>query len=408
MKFIIWYSTESLANYIINNTFLSNKDCEKKRLPESDASKPKEFHKVPDHLKKILYLDAPDLIVEYNKEPIFSLEESKEAGTGHNAFQRFSRLVAAAENNIPSFYIYPEAVVISRRTTPPRWDGINANIFKALNRLMDIYQTPALLFYYPSYFRDGISKDQISSLPNKGLKMHSSHNYTSCPAIDSEMQTLFNCINELIDLVINSNAKEGIKSCLQKKSFAARREFHTAEYTRKNPNDNLLSPCTSTIKIPTELILKYIRNQTNISVTNSILSSRLETIIYKVDATFRGDPYPGALAAIDYIMCREGVTFEDRKFNLVMSWGNLNISDDNILILGGEGKSINNFFDEVKKCERNNLLTKKYNELEKSDIPRYYMQARYGSTFSKNKHIRVYSYFCDAILFYDGVLWRDG
>ena len=41
------------------------------------------------------------------------------------------------------------------------------------------------------------------------------------------------------------------------------------------------------------------------------------------------------------------------------------------------------------------------------EIPRYYMQVRYGSTFSKVKHIRVFSYFADAILFPDGALWRD-
>jgi len=42
------------------------------------------------------------------------------------------------------------------------------------------------------------------------------------------------------------------------------------------------------------------------------------------------------------------------------------------------------------------------------EIPRYFMQVRYGSTYSKAKHIRVFSYFADAILFPDGSLWRDG
>ena len=44
-----------------------------------------------------------------------------------------------------------------------------------------------------------------------------------------------------------------------------------------------------------------------------LLRSRKETIIYKVNASFRGDPYPGALAAIDYLLCREGKSFEERK-----------------------------------------------------------------------------------------------
>ncbi len=46
-------------------------------------------------------------------------------------------------------------------------------------------------------------------------------------------------------------------------------------------------------------------------------------------------------------------------------------------------------------------------DIPSSEIPRYYMQVRYGSMFSKVKHIRVFSYFADAILFPDGALWRD-
>lgn len=40
-------------------------------------------------------------------------------------------------------------------------------------------------------------------------------------------------------------------------------------------------------------------------------------------------------------------------------------------------------------------------------IPRYYMQARYGCTFTKPKEVRIYCYFADAILFRDGALWRE-
>lgn len=36
---------------------------------ESDANNPRYFHTMPDHIKKILYLDTPDLIVELDLEP---------------------------------------------------------------------------------------------------------------------------------------------------------------------------------------------------------------------------------------------------------------------------------------------------------------------------------------------------
>ena len=58
--------------------------------------------------------------------------------------------------------------------------------------------------------------------------------------------------------------------------------------------------------------------------------------------------------------------------------------------------------------EARNILGKRYDELKNDEVPRYFMQARHGSTFSKSKHARVYAYFADAILFKDGALWRDG
>lgn len=118
MKYRIWYSTESFANFIIDYTDLKHKNYVRKKMYESDANNSKNFHTMSDHIKKILYLDAPDLIVEIDHEPIFSVEVSTEAGTGHNAFQRFARLAASVENNVPAFYIYPEAVIINRQNSP--------------------------------------------------------------------------------------------------------------------------------------------------------------------------------------------------------------------------------------------------------------------------------------------------
>lgn len=119
MNYRIWYSTESFTDYIIANTNLQGKNVVKKKMYESDANNSRNFHAMPDHIKQILYLDAPDLIVEIDTEPIFSIEVSTEAGTGHNAFQRFARLAASVENNVPAFYIYPEAAIITRENTLP-------------------------------------------------------------------------------------------------------------------------------------------------------------------------------------------------------------------------------------------------------------------------------------------------
>src|SRR5690606_17314248 len=109
--------------------------------------------------------------------------------------------------------------------------------------------------------------------------------------------------------------------------------------------------------------------------------------------------------AIDYLKCREGKTFEERAYNLVMAWGDLSVDRDNgILNLTSDQSTIVDFIKDVKSSESKNILSKSYDQIKSEEIPRYYMQVRYGSTYSKVKHIRVFSYFADAILFPDGAL----
>jgi len=410
MNYRIWYSTESFADFIISNTSLKKKKYTKKKMYESDANNAKNFHAMPDHIKKILYLDAPDIIVELNTEPIFSIEVSTEAGTGHNAFQRFARLAASVENNVPAFYIYPEAAIITRKDTLPKWDRINPLVFKALDDVMSIYKIPALLYYFPSDFQKySTNADKSSNLLTKGLIFDKNREYAGSPnGKDSEMQNMFLAIDEIIEVVENNGVIKGREKLLSKRVIIDRKNFMQNEYSKKGGNIKM-SPLSATIKIPTQYLLNYLSSfEKNDYKIGELLKSRKETIIYKIDAKFRGDPYPGALAAIDYLVCREGKTFEERKYNLVLAWGNLSIDKKNKTIILKKNKGdIKDFVNAVKSSESKNLLTKKYSELKSSEIPRYYMQVRYGSTFSKVKHIRVFSYFADAILFSNGSLWRD-
>lgn len=409
MNYRVWYSTESFADYIIAKTNLQNKNVIKKKMYESDANNGTQFHTMPDHIKQILYLDAPDLIVEVDAEPIFSIEVSTEAGTGHNVFQRFARLAASVENNVPAFYIYPEAVIIVRQNTLPKWDRINPLVFRALENVMKIYRIPALFYYFPSDYRINPIATKSVNKGSKGLKFDSNKNFAGCPdSNDNEMLLMFKAINEIITVVNNSGVIKGRELLLGKRPIIDRANFMQGEYAAKNGN-NAMSPLTATIKIPTSYLLNHLSTfeSTNYKI-GELLRSRQETIIYKVDAKFRGDPYPGALAAIDYLLCREGKTFEEREFNLVMAWGDIEVDDkkQTFKLTGVKGK-IKDFVSNVKSSESKNLLVKSYDQLKSNEIPRYYMQVRYGSMFSKVKHIRVFSYFADAILFPDGALWRD-
>lgn len=414
MMFKVWYSTESFANFIINNTNLKNYKIEKNKIYESDANNQKNFHTMPDHIKEILYLDAPDLIVEMNSEPIFSIEVSTEAGTGHNAFQRFARIAASVEKNVPAFYIYPEAAIITRINKDTgedivRWDSINPLIFKALDEVMNIYNVPALLYYFPTDYREFQNPIDSPNILKKGLKYNKEIEYAGCPDDEDEnMNNMFLAINEIIRNIIDKGVVEGRNNLMSNLHIRSQRTTMQEEFYKKGGFLES-SPLTSTIEISTEKVLEYLKKYESVNYKiGNLLKSRKNTIIYMVDAKFRGDPYPGCLAAIDYLRCREGKTFEERKNNLVMVWGKVSIVDDELLIKSSKGTSINDFINDVKICMTKNLLTKDYTELKNEDIPRYYMQVRHGSTYSKVKHIRVYSYFADAVIFEDGSLWRDG
>lgn len=408
-RYRVWHSSEGFADYIIAKTCLKDKNVMKAKMYESDTSKPKNFHTMPDHIKKILYLDAPDIIVEYNSEPIFSIEESKEAGTGHNAFQRFARLAASVENNVPALYLYPEAAIISRQDGTTRWDSINPLVINGLDSVMNIYGIPALLFYYPTDFRTCPDACKSKLIGKKGIKYDADPNFMDCPdSKDEQMQQLFEVINDIIRSVEKKGVIKAREGLLGLRSVQGQREFMVAEYVRKNRGEEM-SPLTATKIIPTGYLMNYLSQYENASYKiGELLRSREETVLYIVNAGFRGDPYPGALAAIDYLKCREGKTFEERKYNLVLCWGDIKVDNENETIsISSKKCSVNDFVADVQTCCDKNLLTKEYKDLRAYEIPRYYMQVRYGSMFSKSKHIRVYSYFADAILFKDGALWRD-
>ena len=414
----VWYSTESFADYIIDNTILSTfpaGEVVKNKMYESDANNPNNFHKMPDHIRKILYLDAPDIIVEFNTEPLFAIEVTTEAGTGHNAFQRFARIAASAENSVPVFYIYPEGAIISRRGAATKWDTINPLIFKALDAVMSIYDIPALLYYYPSDIHTHLNNPTgAPHFNNKGLVNDANIvRYTACPdGTDPEMQAMFEAINVIINESIRLGVIDGRRSLLRNFVFRNRRDFMLSEFAAKaggNPADDM-SPLSAVTILPTNYVMNYLSSyETRVYQIGDLLRSRQRTALYQVNAKFRGDPYPGALAAIDYLKCRNGKTFEDREMNLILVFGKIEVDEDNetIEIVDEKGSTIEDFFNDVKNCARHNLLTSDYADLVPDRISRYFMQVRYGSTYSKVKHIRVYSYFADAVLFPNGSLWRD-
>ncbi|MGB9866746.1 MAG: hypothetical protein ACPLPR_02405 [Bacillota bacterium] len=397
--FKIWTSTEMAANWLTQNTILSGRKHEVAFLAASDAANPGQFHRMPDHIKKILYLDAPDVILEQDGEPVLAIELSREAGTGHNVFQRFARIAASAENGVPVVYIYPEAVWISREASS-RWDPINPLIFRAMERLMHIFSVPALLYYYPSHYRFG----QPPTTP-RGLVDDPS--FPGLPdSADPEMKEFFAFVNELVE-TCSKGGPHLARTLLQRSRLVINRmSWMQDEYHRKGGNSRSWSPLSACQELPTRVVEEYLAQFAGVH-TVSLPGKRAQTIVYQVGGDIRADPYTGSLAAVDYLLCRLGRNYEDRDKNLAVAWGKVKEGKGAICIQGSHG--IDEFIAKVKSVTGSNrcLLGRAYQDLEGAAIPRYYMQARYGCTFTKPKEIRIYCYFADALLFRDGALWRE-
>ena len=206
--------------------------------------------------------------------------------------------------------------------------------------------------------------------------------------------------------------KDGLQNLLSNLKIREQIRWMQHEFSNKANGKPIeeMSPLSAVVTVDTDKVLQYLSRYENGGYRiGELLRNRRETKIYQINAKFRGDPYPGCLAAIDYLCCREGLTFEERRYNLILAFGRVNVDsqDGTIAISDEKGSTINDFFKDVKCCANHNLLTRNYRELASAEIPRYLMQVRYGSTYSKVKHIRVYSYFSDAIFFPDGALWRD-
>lgn len=407
-EYILYSSTDNFGRFIVENTNLKKVKVQYKQLVESDANRPKEFYKLPDRLKQLMFLDAADAILTVDGEPMLVIEESHEAGTGHNVFQRFPRLAAAAENNVPCLYIYPEAAVVERQNSPIRWDPINPLIFKAMSALFDVCGFPSLFFYYPSLYQS--SKNNLLELKNKGLLLDDE--YLGCPKRDeAEITSMFDIINDFLEIIDSSEnlslAKNKFKSL---PNVRERLSWMSNEFYKKSHDKDwtTMSPLSSCFEIDTRLLTDYFqRFEDGDYKIGNLLKSRAKTLIYKVDARFRGDPYPGCLAAIDYLMCRYGDSTEERSKNLVMLWGDFLVKNDKLEIIDNGKSTVGDFFSSVRQSEQKNLLTSDFNELKNWEIPRYFMQLRYGTAFTKTKHVRVYSHFADAIIFPDGSIWRD-
>lgn len=377
-NFTVWYGeSEETARFIAKHTLLRELKPSFRQMYTSGES----FAENPELIKQILYLDRPDVIVTggYPESPIVGVEVSAEAMTGHDVFQRFGRIVAAAEHGTPFAYIFPRKKWV-RRAGSERWDFCNPLIFLALLRVTRFHDVPALAFDWQA--------DEEHGNPHRGKLL--------CAATDADLphpesietKRMFNFIDAAIEHYLQNRPYiEMINSPL----FADRERLMWQWFHERGGNTREWSPLTSCEQIPTKDLPNYIK--THSSVNNLKLpphiKARDNTLIYKSQsAQFRGDPYAGSLIALDYLGCRNGPTPQHRHTNLALHFPRL---------------SINEVVDKAQRYHANNCALR-YDQKQASGNRYYSLHLRDGCRYTKQKEIRMFCAFADLIIFSDGVL----
>ena len=192
------------------------------------------------------------------------------------------------------------------------------------------------------------------------------------------LQNIKSKVIHAADTTLNTQQRQSILDSIN----GLRAEIDSVANSLKFNGESLVNPSTSTHKSPIFNFNGWGNDQFYVSAS----------VVYSTGDNFgwTDDNTPGS------------------KYNLVMAWGDLIVDENNesIKVVGSKGK-IGDFISLVQRSETKNILSKSYSSISNNEISRYYMQVRYGSSYSKAKHIRVFSYFADAILFPDGSLWRD-
>lgn len=96
----------------------------------------------------LLGYDRPDIILLRDGRPILVVEETVEVPSGHNVGQRFARLAAAAEHQVPCLYFGPYAAKKhGGDTAGPRF--MNLRLFGALDAMSRVTGTALTTINWP-------------------------------------------------------------------------------------------------------------------------------------------------------------------------------------------------------------------------------------------------------------------
>ncbi|BDH62877.1 hypothetical protein MTP04_30070 [Lysinibacillus sp. PLM2] len=236
---------------------------------ESELISIAEGRKAYPEIEKTLKYDRPDIILADNGVPILVIERTVEVPSGHNVGQRFGRIAAAAEEGIPSIYLFPYvAFKHGGATKGPRY--VNLRLFNAFEIMENELEGAITTINWPV---------------DQGYEVIKS------PEKDVRIKEYLNLFLELYyDKVPDIN--EAIKnSGFHKREISERNIFALTKVKRKKVYDG---PPSSVNIVPVERLHKSPLARKYGLKFNEDISKFDELVIYKIGMTYvRSDPYTG-------------------------------------------------------------------------------------------------------------------
>jgi len=383
----IWHAGNlNEANWFINNSsHAGTLHFIPMEIPKPGSAA---FLNLPEPMKNILRLDAPDLIVTIEiagvDTPVVVLELTTTTPQSQHAKQRMPRLVAAAEALVPSIYIIPRC----KRSGGTLYSlGPDVHFFQ--EKIYTYTNVPSLQYDWPDS-NGGLLNDL--TYPNEPRSTE--------PSIIKAFQVIEEFINERLAAM---NAADYIRRLGVNGLLTAEL---TLQSTAARAATVAVGNFPTLVEINTADLAAFMTTNTGMAVNhiNNTLSriperikKRDRTIIFQPSGRIlghAGDPYTGMLAFFDYCFCRFGANIEERNKNLVLMPMNPAL---NTISTHYASDGYHHYWE--NKCPFRNPTTPTINEQFKLSH-----NLQYGCVFTKIKPLRIHGYFSDMIIFQDSVL----
>jgi len=358
------------------------------------------FHALPKKIKDLLKFDKTDFIISIIKNdvevPIISIEITASKPPSQHIEQRTARMISAAELGVVPIFIGPKKVLNEQGNPPYKFEEKFYNLF---HKIGSINKIPFVALHFPD-------KD--------GVLMHDADSH-GCPDSENEnTKKIAEFINEVLmevkkkdDLNFSYFNNSKIKGIFENQIFLSKNKTYSSDR---------MDTCEI---INTENLIERIKKySTDLSgdLLDKIIENMPQRIFHRKKSLIffpgnkrklalsrlfahSGDPYAGMLAALDYAFCRIGPTPEERNTNMIFIPGN---EDDSNFEKVFASKGFNNFYEKscpFKYIEIDSEASKASKQLNKIS---HHLQ--HGCTYSKERPLKIYSHYCDMIVFKNSLL----